>query len=810
MKTSRIKSLVMVDLLTSVRQMSNDKKEKITKKNIYRRVIFQNLTMIFIMPLLFSAFLVGYPLNEAPGTTTYLIFSVLGMAFFQLFIVTYNLLYQEQDFSNYLALPFTKSEFLISKLMTVLVSSAGFTVPVAVFIGLFAYQSKASLIFGILFAIFSYILVTLALLEFIIIILSFMTKMKWFQRYEKYIMLLFNILMIAVIFYISFTMEMSSYDATTKAQAALSDREPIKVLLPFLQVFTKDAMIGWLGVVGWIVAGILMFVYIKQRVVPTLFSEKAPREKAKSRKRKMEKGRRVYPELKQILRTYHFKLMEDTTLLLMMLFGKVYFPIIFFIPVFMDGAADLTKIPVDNTLGVYVLVGMVGAYLTTGPASLASIGISLEKENLYYIKTLPFSFSKYMRNKFRFAFSIEWISGLLIYLVPALIMGVSPWIALSFALGYTFAIYLYSAYYFKRDWKNLSLNWSTINELFSRGGNQALYTFLSIFIMFILMGIGAVIILAINALSPNWQLFASIVIVVLAAASVYWMYRHMEENFWPIFDGKLEGSEELLDISDRTSSMSRKEQKEHFGWLSFPRRKFNWKDYVWMFLTGNLFLQMVATNVYAIFNYDAIRSGGPEALWIPMAKLTAWSTVASIPLMLLVVYWRKIPLFNRKRLSRKDSVLIPGLTKKDWKFLALYIPISFVLYQGGQIFLDTWLGRNNPINQQGVEKVAEVIPLWLLFLMIVVAAPIVEELFFRGMLMFRNPKKAPGWGATIFSALVFGLIHTPTDIQSFYTYVGMGLVFSYAAKKTNSVEAAMIYHALNNLIGFLAIVYGAV
>ena len=97
------------------------------------------------------------------------------------------------------------------------------------------------------------------------------------------------------------------------------------------------------------------------------------------------------------------------------------------------------------------------------------------------------------------------------------------------------------------------------------------------------------------------------------------------------------------------------------------------------------------------------------------------------------------------------------------------------------------------------------VPMWQMFIMIVIVAPIAEELLFRGILLFPGNKRNTTWVRVVISALLFGLVHTPTDFLSFYTYVGMGFIFSYAAKKRGSVEVAIVYHFLNNLFGFIQI-----
>ena len=171
----------------------------------------------------------------------------------------------------------------------------------------------------------------------------------------------------------------------------------------------------------------------------------------------------------------------------------------------------------------------------------------------------------------------------------------------------------------------------------------------------------------------------------------------------------------------------------------------------------------------------------------------------------MVIHWRKIPIFNRKQLSKSEWFIVPGLSKKDWSFLVKYIPISFVLYTTGNVIMTLIFGEMEAVNQDAIVSLFDYIPIGLMFIMIVIVAPIAEEVLFRGILLFPGNKLDTTWLRVIISAVLFGLIHSPTDIQSLYTYVGMGIMFSYAAKKTQSVEAAIVYHFLNNLLAFTAL-----
>lgn len=239
----------------------------------------------------------------------------------------------------------------------------------------------------------------------------------------------------------------------------------------------------------------------------------------------------------------------------------------------------------------------------------------------------------------------------------------------------------------------------------------------------------------------------------------------------------------------------------------YPLRKYSWKDWLLMIISSSLVLQVIVTSG-AAFITD-LNTADVDVLIEELTRITINGTVSgtliSLPLTLLSIYWRKIPLINRRQISWEESMVLPGLKKEDWKFLIRYIPISYILYLVGSTIVAYFFGATEASNQAAIESLFNYVPVWAMFLMIVVVAPIVEELLFRGILLFPGNRLEASWGRTILSALLFGLVHNPTDVYSFYTYVAMGFILAYAAKRTQSVEVAMVYHFLNNLVGFLTI-----
>lgn len=98
----------------------------------------------------------------------------------------------------------------------------------------------------------------------------------------------------------------------------------------------------------------------------------------------------------------------------------------------------------------------------------------------------------------------------------------------------------------------------------------------------------------------------------------------------------------------------------------------------------------------------------------------------------------------------------------------------------------------------------------LLFsLMILVGAPIVEEIAFRGLAYGAVRKRGLGTGwAIIISAVLFSLVHIePTRIP---LLLGIGLVLGWVRARTGSTGSAMIAHGVVNAPGALFLMFGGV
>ncbi|HKB51155.1 MAG TPA: type II CAAX endopeptidase family protein [Solirubrobacterales bacterium] len=89
-------------------------------------------------------------------------------------------------------------------------------------------------------------------------------------------------------------------------------------------------------------------------------------------------------------------------------------------------------------------------------------------------------------------------------------------------------------------------------------------------------------------------------------------------------------------------------------------------------------------------------------------------------------------------------------------------------------------------------------------LLIVFAAPISEEICFRGMLFGGLRKRLPRLAAALISALIFGGLHALTGLSAVPPLIAFGFILALLYEKTGSIVPGVILHMLNNSVALIA------
>ncbi len=104
-------------------------------------------------------------------------------------------------------------------------------------------------------------------------------------------------------------------------------------------------------------------------------------------------------------------------------------------------------------------------------------------------------------------------------------------------------------------------------------------------------------------------------------------------------------------------------------------------------------------------------------------------------------------------------------------------------------------------HQKDIAKGFGAVPVQVL--LIVIAAPISEEVCFRGMLFGGLRERLPRIAAALISGLIFGGLHAITGISAVPPLIVFGFILALLYEKTGSIVPGILLHMLNNSVALL-------
>ncbi|MFC3928322.1 CPBP family intramembrane glutamic endopeptidase [Streptococcus caprae] len=121
-------------------------------------------------------------------------------------------------------------------------------------------------------------------------------------------------------------------------------------------------------------------------------------------------------------------------------------------------------------------------------------------------------------------------------------------------------------------------------------------------------------------------------------------------------------------------------------------------------------------------------------------------------------------------------------------------------------YLLSMTGETNTNNQEIIEKVLSKTPQLIMFIQLVLLAPISEELICRGLIPTLFSEKNVLWGHVL-GTICFAFLHVPTNVASFLLYFLMGVVLAFVRWHSKRIEYSINVHSLNNLVSFLLLTF---
>ena len=193
-----------------------------------------------------------------------------------------------------------------------------------------------------------------------------------------------------------------------------------------------------------------------------------------------------------------------------------------------------------------------------------------------------------------------------------------------------------------------------------------------------------------------------------------------------------------------------------------------------------------------IMVYSFIQGVGLEAMRIGASEYVA------VPIYVLLA---GIFTFVTYKWYKTGTVTIENIALNKYIWLPALVLVLVIVAQN-------FLPNDPSVNQQMLEQMTHNQPLFSFF-MIVVFAPLTEELTFRGMLArYVFPQQDNIKQTALFllvSSLIFALVHFPGTPLQFLVYASLGLSMGLAYINKGGLAYSMGLHALNNLISFVMI-----
>ena len=149
----------------------------------------------------------------------------------------------------------------------------------------------------------------------------------------------------------------------------------------------------------------------------------------------------------------------------------------------------------------------------------------------------------------------------------------------------------------------------------------------------------------------------------------------------------------------------------------------------------------------------------------------------------------------RKDISLKEYLAIRTIPLKEYtRWFAIML-----------VFLFAWEGLNHLVDEPVSEwmmdtyRSAQYLPLF--WIALIIAAPLIEELFFRGFLFegLRDSWMGPV-GAVLVTSVVWAAIHVQYTMFQMFMIGLLGILFGIAKLKTRSLYITFAMHAMLNLI----------
>ena len=478
MRFNRILTLVKTNLIfaTQPAQLQNYRKKQAKNPskpvNVAMKTLMQQLLFAVMFGALFgipgAMFGRSYPPLQF-GTTVFLFLMILIS---QALPAIYNVFYESKDFESYLPYAFTELEVVLGKSLSIVVATLQGLLPIVMLFGIHVYFSGGFILFTIPIALLGVLIFSAIVYLLMFLLCFFLAKIPLFRKYQSVIanILVFVISLGAVIGYqFMVTNSMVNTVLTGKMPAF------IQPVLAFYNAILDPFDMSVYPMIGFVIlVFVAILLLVKFIVLPNFYeavSQTSSSNVKVERVKEMElDGNKL--STKFMIRYTLRQLMEGSVLTQTIISAGIL-PYLLLIPVVLSFSGGPTGFSFMNFLNLntflpFAMLITFIAFFNTGGNNLLAVGISLERENYYYLKVLPFDMHQFLERKFWILFAIQSIIPVILMTVICTVLRLPIYMTLGIILSWGIISLGLSRWGYARDLKLFTPTWTNVIELLNR------------------------------------------------------------------------------------------------------------------------------------------------------------------------------------------------------------------------------------------------------------------------------------------------------------------------------------------------------
>ena len=478
MRFYRILTLVKTNLIfaTQPAQLQNYRKKQAKNPSKPVNVAMKTLTQQLLFVVMFGA-LFGIPgamlgRSYPPlqfGTTVFLFLMILIS---QALPAIYNVFYESKDFESYLPYAFTELEVVLGKSLSIVVATLQGLLPIVMLFGIHVYFSGGFILLTIPIALLGALILSAIVYLLMFLLCFFLAKIPLFRKYQSVIanILVFVISLGAIIGY-------QFMASRSMLNTVLTGKMPafIQPVLAFYNAILDPfdmTVYPMIGLVILVFVAILLLV--KFIVLPNFYQAVSQTSSSKVKVERVKQMELDGSKLstKFVIRYTLRQLMEGSVLTQTIISAGIL-PYLLLIPAVLNfpggptGFSFMNLLNLNTFLPFAMLITFI-AFFNTGGNNLSAVGISLERENYYYLKVLPFDMHHFLERKFWILFAIQSIIPVILMTVICTVLSLPIYMTLGIILSWGIISLGLSRWGYARDLKLFTPTWTNVIELLNR------------------------------------------------------------------------------------------------------------------------------------------------------------------------------------------------------------------------------------------------------------------------------------------------------------------------------------------------------